>query len=108
MTEEAVKAVGRPPKLYPVKLLKNTAPGTHRHEIRGYWTDEIRRKLSNGQMDITPSKFIPDQGHPPPYPGVGTATPKIWAGTVVAFEKDKANELVKARLAERADEFGDD
>lgn len=117
--EPAVRR-GRPPKqeepkLYPVKLLKNSAPRDHASgaevpfEIVGHWTPErvINSPDGTGKKTI-PSEFVAGEEAPPPYPGVGTQDRKIWAGTIVKFPRDHGRFLIEKGIAQRADNFGED
>ena len=119
--EETVARRGRPPKqeepkLYPVKLLKNSAPRNHitgenvPFEIVGYWTEErtINSPDGTGKKTI-PSEFIAGEEAPAPYPGVGGGDMgrKIWAGTIVKFPADHGRFLIDHNIAQRADAFGD-
>ena len=84
---------GRPPKvetaaekpevqkMYPVYLNKNYRP--------------------TGKFEII-------EDNPPMYPGVGTFSTKLWAGSTVKLERDEAISVVKAKIAERADAFAED
>ena len=108
---EAKRGPGRPPKtedkMFAVKILKGTAPGQSKYEVVGYWEPEYFRNTSAGKEKV-PAEWMAGVEHPPPYPGVGTATKKIWPGTIIKVEREHAKHLVSKKIAERYDDFDED
>lgn len=98
-----------------MKLLKNYRPADivdptdplkkrvlpPNYEIVGWHRPEKKAKDSHGvETIVQTAEFIPGEGAPAPYPGVGFAH-KIWAGTVVKLPLDEAKRLQTLKLAER-------
>jgi hypothetical protein len=79
------------PKMVPVLLSRHYRPRGE-HEIAGHWTQQVEKKnVLTGKMEVVkPSEFIANEPAPPPMAGVGTSSPKLWAGTLVRLPAEEA------------------
>ena len=102
------------PKMVSVRLLRNYRPEEKRDpdpanktgflppmfEVVGHWTDEVKRKMPDGQVRvITPSEFIEGEVKPPIQPGTGSAN-KLLAGTIIRVSTDEAKIMRKNGIGE--------
>jgi len=100
------------PKMTAVKLERHYRPASDVFEVVGFWQPEIRRKDTTGvERVIQAEEFVtaPDDVEdsptfgkvkmaPPPMAGVGSASLKIWAGSVVRLPNDEARKVVRAGI----------
>ncbi len=102
-TRDAIDA--NKPKMVPMLLKRNYRPlededGKSNYEIVGHWTEPVRVRNVAGQIvEVEPAKFIEDKGHPPPTPGIGSHSTKLWAGTIAKFSREEAMQLRRMDLA---------
>jgi hypothetical protein len=109
-TVEALEAAR--PKMTAVKLERHYRPKSDVFEVIGYWQPEIRRKDTTGvERVIQREEFVskvdyvedsPTFGKikmaPPPQAGVGSASLKIWAGSVVRLPNEEARTVTRAGI----------
>lgn len=61
------------------------------YDIVGHWKPAVEVKNAAGKMvEISPATFVEGEPMPPPIAGVGSASLKLWAGTVVRLPSDEA------------------
>lgn len=85
-------------KMVTVSLDRHYRP-VGNHEIVGHWLPKVEAKNAQGLMiEISPAEFIKGEPSPPPLAGVGTASNKIWAGTVIRIPADEAKAVRRAEI----------
>lgn len=83
-----------------MKLLKHYRP-MGEYEIVGWHKPAVIEKKNGTDVIVEPAEFVKGETAPPPMPGVGGMSPKVWAGTVIKLPVEEAKRAQKLGIAER-------
>ena len=86
-------------RLVPMLLKHNYRPRSDHFEIVGHWTEPVKKKNAIGIVEVVKESEFVEEEQPAPQPGVGTLSPKLWAGTIVKLPRDEAMDLRRKDIA---------